>query len=321
MPTRPVLLDCDPGHDDALAIILAAAHPALDLRAISTVAGNQTLPKTTLNARRICTVAGIEDVPIVSGRAAPLRGPALVAEDVHGESGLDGPAFGPPQVPLTSTDGIGYLRDMLRASQAPMTVVATGPLTNIAALLLSAPDVVERIEEIVFMGGSTAEGNTTPYAEFNMIADPEAADIVVHSGVPVTMCGLNVTHQALADDRVCAEIAALNSPLAGICVELLGFFASTYRQLWGFPAPPVHDPVAVARVAEPELVSCELSRVDIELTGSYTRGATVVDRFARTGREPNARVATHLDHERFFAALLDAIRELSTRDPNREDPR
>jgi inosine-uridine nucleoside N-ribohydrolase len=305
----PIILDCDPGHDDALAIMLAAAHPAVRLRAISTAAGNQTLDKTTANARRICDVAGIAGVPIVAGRAHPLRGNGVVAADVHGESGLDGPRFGPPVMPVASTDGIGYLRDLLRAE--PATIVATGPLTNVAALLLAAPDVAERIDRIVFMGGSTGPGNVTPYAEFNIFADAEAADIVVHSGIPVSMCGLNVTHQALADEAVRARIAAIGSPLARVCVELLGFFAGTYRDIWGFAAPPLHDPIAVALVAEPAVVETTRTRLDIELTGTYTRGATVVDLHARTGRPPNAEVAVGLDTARFWDMIVAAIETLS----------
>jgi inosine-uridine nucleoside N-ribohydrolase len=211
MPT--IVLDCDPGHDDALAMMLAAADPAVELLAISTVAGNQTLEKTTLNARRVCDIAGITGVPVVAG----LPGTGIVAADVHGESGIDGPRFGPVRTPLTSTDAVGYLAGLLRSRPEPVTVVATGPLTNVAALLATAPATVERV---VFMGGSTGNGNVTPYAEFNVFADPEAADAVVRSGVPVTMVGLDVTHQALADDDVCARIAAIGSPLATTCVEL-----------------------------------------------------------------------------------------------------
>jgi inosine-uridine nucleoside N-ribohydrolase len=308
----PIILDCDPGHDDALAIMLAAAHPAVDLLVISTVAGNQTLDKTTLNARRVCDIAGIANVPIVAGRANPLRGKRIVAEDVHGESGLDGPRFGPPVTPVASTDGVGYLRDLLRARAEPVTVVATGPLTNIAALLLAAPDVAARVERVVFMGGSTEQGNVTPYAEFNVHADPEAADIVVHSGIPVTMCGLNVTHQALADEVVLGRIAAVGGSLARVCVELLGFFGSTYREIWGFPAPPLHDPVAVALVADPPVVATVRTRVDVELTGAFTRGATVVDLYARTGRPPNVEVAVRLDSSRFWDMVVEAVAILST---------
>ena len=298
-----MVLDCDPGHDDALAIMLAAAHPAVDLLAISTVGGNQTLDKTTLNARRVCDIAGITGVPVVSG----LPGTGIVAADVHGESGLDGPRFGLVSTPLTSADGIGFLVDLLRRQAAPVTVVATGPLTNVAALLSEVPD---RIERVVFMGGSTAEGNITPYAEFNIFADPEAADATVRGGVPVTMIGLNVTHQALADDAVCTRIAAIGTPLADTCVELLRFFGGTYRDIWGFPAPPLHDPVAVANVIDPTIVRTVHTRLDIELDGTFTRGATVVDRYRRTGRPPNAHVAVGIDTGAFWDLMIGAINRL-----------
>lgn len=307
----PIILDCDPGHDDALAIMLAAAHPAVELLAISTVAGNQTLDKTTRNARLICDVAGVGGVPIVSGRADPLRGNRIVAQDVHGVSGLDGPAFGTPVTPVVSADGIGYLRDLLRARAEPVTVVATGPLTNIAAVLLAAPDVASVIDRVVFMGGSTGQGNVTPYAEFNVHADPEAADVVLHSGIPVVMCGLNVTHQALADEVVVKRIAAIGSPLARVCVELLTFFGGTYREIWGFSAPPLHDPVAVALVADAAVVQTVRTRLDIELSGTHTRGATVVDLYARTGRPPNAEVAVGLDTGRFWDMIVESVARLS----------
>jgi purine nucleosidase/pyrimidine-specific ribonucleoside hydrolase len=298
-----VVLDCDPGHDDALAIMLAAAHPAIDLLAISTVGGNQTLDKTTLNARRVCDIAGITGIPVVAG----LPGTGIIAGDVHGESGLDGPRFGPVRTPLTSDDGIGFLADMLRRRSEPVTVIATGPLTNVAALLAEVPDKVARV---VFMGGSTGEGNVTPAAEFNVFADPEAADAVVRSGVPVTMVGLNVTHQALADDAVCGRIAEIGTPLAAICVELLRFFGGTYREIWGFPAPPLHDPVAVAHVIDPSIVLSVHTRLDIELDGRFTRGATAVDRYGRTGRPPNAHVAVGLDAGRFWDLVVGAINRL-----------
>jgi len=247
----PVLLDCDPGHDDAIAIMLAAADPAIDLLGITTVAGNQTLPMTTLNARRVCTAAGITSVPIAAGRAQPLHGRLQVAADIHGETGLDGPAFGEPAVQAETVDAIEFMRRVIMEPGRQVTLIATGPLTNVAALLLAHPEAAGRLREIVVMGGSTERGNVTPYAEFNVYADPEAAGIVFGSGLPVTMCGLNVTHQALATADVLDRIAALGTPLARICVDLLTFFADSYRRVFGFGAPPLHDPVAVARVIDP----------------------------------------------------------------------
>ena len=272
-----VLLDCDPGHDDALAIMLAAASPAIDLLGITTVAGNQTLPKTTLNARRVATVAGITSVPIAAGRAQPLHGRLEPAADIHGETGLDGPAFGEPAVQVEPAGAVEFMRRVILGTDQPVTLVATGLLTNVAALLL---------------------------------AHPEAADIVIRSGLPVTMCGLNVTHQALATGEVLERIAALGTPLARICVELLTFFAGSYRRVFGFDAPPLHDPVAVARVIDPTVVTVTDANVAVELTGIWTRGATVVDLHRVTGRPANARVAVGLDVDRFWDLMVTAIAAL-----------
>jgi inosine-uridine nucleoside N-ribohydrolase len=303
----PVLLDCDPGHDDALAILLAAGSAAIDLLGITTVAGNQTLPKTTLNARRVCTVAGITSVPIAAGRAQPLHGQLRPAADIHGETGLDGPAFGEPTVGVEPAGAVEFLRRVILDADQPVTLVATGPLTNVAALLLAHPEVAGGLREIVVMGGSTERGNVTPYAEFNVHTDPEAADIVVGSGLPVTMCGLNVTHQALATGEVLDRIAALGTPLARVCVDLLIFFAGRYRRVFGFDAPPLHDPVAVARVIDPTVVTTVEANVAVELAGTHTRGATVIDLHEVTGRPPNARVATGLDVDRFWELIMTAI--------------
>jgi inosine-uridine nucleoside N-ribohydrolase len=306
----PVLLDCDPGHDDALAILLAAGSPAIDLLGITTVAGNQTLPKTTLNARRICTAAGITSVPIAAGRAQPLYGQLRPAPGIHGESGLDGPAFGEPAVGVEPVGAVEFLRRVILDADQPVTLVATGPLTNVAALLLAHPDVAGGLREIVVMGGSTERGNVTPYAEFNIQTDPEAAAIVVGSGLPVTLCGLNVTHQALATSAVLDRIAALGTPLARICVDLLTFFADSYRRVFGFDAPPLHDPVAVARVIDPTVVTTVAANVVIELAGIHTRGATVIDLHQVTGRPPDTQVATSLDVDRFWQLIVTAIAAL-----------
>lgn len=303
----PVLLDCDPGHDDAIAILLAAANPAIDLLGITTVAGNQTLAKTTLNARRVCTAAGITSVPIAAGRAGPLHGRLEVGDGIHGESGLDGPSFGEPTVGIEPVGAVEFMRQVITGADQPITLVATGPLTNVAALLLAHPEVTDGLHAISLMGGSTERGNASPYAEFNIWADPEAADIVFGCGLPITMSGLNVTHQALATRDVLDRIAALGTPLAKICVDLLTFFADSYREVFGFEAPPLHDPVAMAWVIDPTLVSTVEANVTIELTGTYTRGATVVDLHKAAGRPPNARVAVGLETGRFWDLIVAAI--------------
>jgi purine nucleosidase/pyrimidine-specific ribonucleoside hydrolase len=310
VPT-PVILDCDPGHDDMVAILLAAANPAIDLLAITTVSGNGSLEAVTRNALLTCTHAGIRDVPVAAGCAGPLLGSARAADDVHGASAMDGAELGEPDVALDPRHAVDLMADVLRGAGAPVTLVPTGPLTNVALLVRRHPELLERIGAVVLMGGAVRGGNRQPLAEFNIWADPEAADIVFTSGLDLTMCPLDVTHQALATEEVLEQLRAIGSPLARTVVALLGFFADRYKQLWGFPAAPVHDPVAVARVIDPALVGCVAANVVIELAGTYTRGATVVDRFGNTGRAPNAQVALELDHAGFWALVVDAVRTLS----------
>ncbi|MGV9775562.1 nucleoside hydrolase [Streptosporangium sp. NPDC003464] len=303
----PVILDCDPGHDDALAILLAVAHPAIDLRAVATVAGNQTVQKTALNARRMLGLAGAAGVPVAAGCDRPLVAPLEIGDYVHGESGLDGPAFGEPDVPLDPRHGVELIHDTLAAAEEPVTIVAIGPLTNIATLLRRHPGDRERIREIVIMGGSTERGNHTPYAEFNVYADPEAAAEVLGSGVPTTWVGLNVSHQALVTSDVLERIGALGTPLARICVELLTFFGSSYHRAWGFPAPPLHDPITVAYLIDPAVLTRVRVGLRIELDGAHTRGATVADLHGRMDWEPNAEVGTVLDKDRFWDLMIGAI--------------
>ncbi|TCO20454.1 purine nucleosidase/pyrimidine-specific ribonucleoside hydrolase [Kribbella steppae] len=304
----PVLLDCDPGHDDAMALLLAVADPAVELLGVTTVAGNQTVEKCTLNARRVLSLAGVSHIPVARGADRPLVRPLRIADDVHGETGLDGPLFeGDPQVPEASTCAHELVVDVLTKHDAPVTIVATGALTNVATLLAARPDLSGRIDQLVWMGGSTERGNVTPYAEANCFVDPEAADQVLRSGVPFTMCGLNVTHQALVTDDVLTAFAGIGTPLASICVEWMTFFASTYKQLWGMTAPPLHDPVAVARVIDPTIVRCVDANVMIETEGTWTAGATVVDLHRYTGRPSNAQVAVELDRTAFWTRLVDAV--------------
>jgi len=302
-----VIIDCDPGHDDALALLLAAGDPRLRLLGVTTVAGNQTLDKTTRNALRILALAGVTDVPVAAGCARPLVGDLTVAEDIHGSSGLDGPDLDGPVAEVAGVHAVELMRRLIMGGDEPVTLIATGPLTNVALLLRGHPEVVPRVRRVVFMGGSTERGNTTPYGEFNIVTDPEAADIVLRSGLPLTMIGLNVTHLALATEEVIAEFLALGTRLGVICAELMTFFASTYRRVFGFEHPPVHDPIAVAAVLDPSIVRTVAAPVAVELTGTHTRGATVVDLHGRTGRTPNAEVAVGLEVDAFWRLLMAAV--------------
>lgn len=307
LPPVPVVLDCDPGHDDALALLLAHAHPRVDLLAVTVGHGNQTVDKCLRNALAVCTLAGITDVPVARGAERPLARPLRIAPDIHGETGLDGPSLPDPTVKEDARDASTLLRDVLAAAAEPVTVVATGALTNLALLLRGHPDLLPRIREVVWMGGSTVRGNITPFAEANAANDPEAADEVLASGVPFTMIGLDVTHQALVTVDVLDRLRALGTPVAQVCVELMTFFARTYGEQFGMPDPPLHDPVAVARVVDPTLVQVVRTNLVIETEGRWTSGATVADLHGYSGRPPNADVALGLDRDRFFDLLVAAV--------------
>lgn len=304
---RPLVLDCDPGHDDAVALLVAGAQGRL--RAVTTVGGNQFVEKCTLNARRVLSMSGL-DVPVAEGASKPLVRPLRIADDVHGESGLDGPEWPEPAVLPEVCGAVELLRGALVESEEPVVVVATGPLTNVATLLLAHPEVKPRIAEISWMGGSTGRGNVTPFAEFNAAVDPEAARIVFDSGLPITMCGLDVTHQALVSDDVVARLRPL--PLGEVLVELMTFFGATYRSVYGFDAPPLHDPVAVARVLDPTLVRTVRANVEVETSGDWTTGATVADLTGHTGRSPNIDVALDLDVPRFWHLVIDGLAAFPT---------
>ena len=306
MPT-PIILDCDPGHDDALAMILASCNPAIDLRGITTVSGNGAIDKVTLNARRVATLAKI-NVPIAEGAGKSILGAFESATDIHGESALDGANLPEPKVPLEAMHAVDLMAKLIKGSEEAMTIVATGPLTNVALFLKMYPELRNRIKEIVFMGGSASRGNRTPYAEFNIWMDPEAADVVLRSGIPTTMCGLDVTHQALVTKEVFARIESLGTPLANTVIGLLKFFAKTYDEVFEMPDPPLHDPVAVALLIDRSVVRSKFTNVQVELNGVLTRGATVVDIFNREGFAPNCTVALDLDAPKFWDLMIDALR-------------
>ena len=307
MPQK-IILDVDPGHDDAMAILLASASPAIDLLAITTVAGNQTLPKTTLNARRVCSRAGIHGVPVAAGCSRPLVREQRIAENIHGESGLDGPTFaGEPDVPLDPRHAVDLIVELLMASDGDVMLVPTGPLTNVGMAIRREPRIVPKIRHISLMGGAWGFGNQTPSAEFNILVDPEAARIVFESGAPITMCGLELTHQAKATPDIIRRFADLHTPLGDFAVEMLRFFASTYKKMHGFDGPPLHDPTAVAWVIDPTIVETQPAHVDIETHAEFSYGRTVVDLHDVLGLPKNVLVATKLDAARFWDLMVGAI--------------
>jgi purine nucleosidase len=308
--TRRIILDCDPGHDDAMAILLARGAQEIELAAITTVAGNHTLALTTLNALRLCTLAGIDSVPVAAGCAAPLVRELVTAPEIHGTTGLEGHVWGEPSVRAVPEHAVDVIIDLVMASPGEITLVPTGPLTNIAVALRKEPRIAERAREVVLMGGAYTRGNMTPAAEFNVFVDPEAAAIVFDAGWPVTMVGLEVTHMALATAGVFSRIEGLRTPVSDAVMGMMRFYQEQQLREGGIAAPPVHDPCAVARVARPELVSCSDARVEVELAGRLTTGMTVTDFRPRNGPF-NAKVGTSLEVDGFWDLFIDALARAS----------
>ena len=305
----PVILDCDPGHDDAIALILALASPELKVLAVTTSAGNQTPDKTLNNALRILTLLGRDDILVAAGAPKPLARELIIADNVHGESGLDGPKLPDPAFAPQAMTGLELMAKCLRESPEPVTLVPTGPLTNIALLLAAHPELKPRIARIVLMGGAAGAGNWTPAAEFNIYVDPEAADMVFKSGIPITMCGLDVTHEAQVMDEDIERVRTITNPVAQCVAGLLDFFMIYHRDpKWGFAGAPLHDPCTIAWLLAPELFHGVECRVDIETSGEHTVGMTVVDRYGLTGKPANALVLLGLDRPGFIDLLVTRLR-------------
>ncbi len=305
----PILLDCDPGHDDAIALLLALASPELELLGVTTVAGNQTLEKTTANALRVLEFVGRGDVPVAAGADRPLARELFVADYVHGESGLDGPALPEPQGEPVAQHAVDFLAERVLGSERPVTLVAVGPLTNVALLLARYPQEAAALERIVIMGGAIAEGNVTPAAEFNIYVDPEAAWRVFGSGLPVTMIGLDVTHKALMTDAHAERLRGSGST-GRLVAELYDFFKEYHRRTYGAAGAPIHDAVAVAQVLSPGIVETLPRHVDVDCESQLCRGRTVVDLWHRTGKEPNADVGVDIDADGFLELLCERIASL-----------
>jgi inosine-uridine nucleoside N-ribohydrolase len=300
-----ILLDCDPGHDDAIALLLALASPELELLGVTTVAGNQTLDKTTANAIRLLEFAGRTEIPVAAGADRPLLREQYVASYVHGETGLDGPDLPPAQSAPLDRHAVDFLADKIRETGGAVTLVPTGPLTNVALLLALHPDA--RPERIVLMGGAIAEGNVTPAAEFNIWADPEAAARVFGSGIDVTMVGLDVTHKALFTS---AHVGRLAGRVGRTVAELLEFYGHFHKEVYGFDGSPIHDAVAVAYVIRDDLVKTEHLNTEIDVESELCRGRTVVDVWRRSGREPNSHVGVDIDADGFLELLIERLNSL-----------
>ncbi|GAA1439161.1 uridine-preferring nucleoside hydrolase UriH [Leifsonia poae] len=306
-----IILDCDPGHDDAIAMLLAHGNPDIELLAVTTVVGNQTLPKVTRNALAVAEIAGITGVPFAAGATRPLVRTIENAPDIHGDSGMDGPVLPEPTLELDHRHAVDLIIDTIMANEPKtVTLVPTGGLTNIALAVRKEPRIAERVKEVVLMGGGYHTGNWSAVAEFNIKIDPEAAHIVFTESWPVVMVGLDLTHQALATPAVVERIAAVDTAPARFVLELLEFFGATYKQSQGFDSPPVHDPCAVAYVIDPTIVRTVKVPIDIELTGTLTLGMTVADFRAPAPDDCTTWAATELDHERFWALVVDALERI-----------
>ncbi|WP_026701781.1 nucleoside hydrolase [Salibacterium aidingense] len=306
---KNIILDCDPGHDDAIAIFLAAGHPALNIKAITTVSGNASIQHTTRNALIIAEMAELTQVPVAQGAEEPLVRKPKTAPHIHGESGLEGPELQEPTKQQESLHAIDLMADLLDHPEEPLTLVPTGPLTNIAWLLKRAPHVKKNIKEIVLMGGGSF-GNWTPAAEFNIYADPEAAHVVFESGLPLTMAGLDLTHQAMAAEKEKEWLRHADTKAASFTAELLDYFTATYKELFGFPGAPIHDACAVAYCIDDRVFSTTHLPVTVETAGTYTTGMTVIDYLQTTGKAPNVNVAGQLNHSMFWTMLTDALERL-----------
>ena len=305
-----IILDCDPGHDDAMAILLAVGNPGIDLIGVTTVGGNQSLDKVTYNARSVLEMAHATDIPVHAGSDRPLIRPLEVAASIHGETGLDGVTLPKPTRPLEQGHAANWIIDTIMGSEpGTITLVPTGPLTNIALAARLEPRIVERVKEVVLMGGGVHVGNWSAVAEFNIKTDPEAARVVFREAWPLTMVGLDLTHQALCTPQVQSRIDAIGTDLSAFASGLMDFFRKSYQNNQDFIDPPVHDPCTVAYLIDPSVMATRRCPLDVEIADGPTLGMTVAD---LRGPEPSAKdchtqVALKLDFDKFWNLIIDAI--------------
>jgi len=311
-PSRPIIIDTDPGQDDAVAILLALASPEFDVLGITVVAGNVPLALTELNTRKICELAGRPEVKVYAGASRPLMKHLVTAEEVHGSSGLDGPALPEPKMPLQSQHAVDYLVQTLMAEPVgSVTLCPLGPLTNIALALIREPAIGPRIKEIVLMGGGFFEGgNVTVAAEFNIFVDPHAAKTVLEAGIPLTMIPLDCTHKALTTSARIERIRAIATPVGTAVAQMLDFFERFDERKYGTDGGPLHDPCVIAYLLAPELFSGRHVNVEVVTDSELTLGMTVIDWWEVSGRRPNATVLRDIDAEGFFDLLTERLAQL-----------
>lgn len=308
MNKRKIILDCDPGHDDAIAILLAAKSPLLDLIGITVVAGNQTLEKTLTNTLNVCQYLNL-DVPVYKGCGQPMiRATQVIAPEIHGESGLDGPIFGPLTKKAETQHAVNYLVDTLLASDGEITVVTTGPTTNLAMAMRLCPDIVPKIHEIVLMGGCYQLGNVTPAAEFNIYVDADAAHVIFTCGRRITMMGLDVTRKVLCLPSVMERMSRVQTNAGRLFIDLMTFFNKTQKQVFGWDGGPLHDPVTIAYLIDPTVVTLKEMYTEIDIRGEQSYGRTNCDYFGNSGKQPNSRVAIDIDVAKFWDIIEAGLR-------------
>ena len=309
---RKIIIDTDPGQDDAVAILLALASPELDVLGITAVAGNVSLKLTEKNARKICELAGKSETKVFSGAIRPMVRPLVTAEEVHGKTGLDGPDLPEPKMPLQKQHAVDFIVETLLAHEpGTVTLCPLGPLTNIALALNRAPEIAGRIREIVLMGGGFFEGgNVTPAAEFNIYVDPHAADVVFRAGIPLVVMPLDVTHKALTTAKRVEAFRSLGNNVGAATAQMLEFFERFDENKYGTDGGPLHDPCVIAYLLEPEIFAGRDCNVTVETQSELTMGMTVIDWWGVTKRPKNARVMRDIDHHRFFALLAERLGRL-----------
>lgn len=308
MKRTKIILDCDPGHDDALALTMAAASDRIELLAVTTSAGNQTPDKTLNNALRMLTLLNATDVPVASGNQRPLMRHLKIADYVHGETGLDGAELPAPSFEPQDCGAVELIAKVLKAQAEPITLVVTGPMTNIALFLRVHPELEDKIKQIVFMGGAAGQGNVMPTTEFNMAVDPEAAKIVINEGIPLVMAGLNVTLKAQIRPDDLEHIKAINNPVAQAIAGQMDFYGEWYGQdKFGLAGTPVHDPCTIAYLLKPEIFETHNAYIDVETQGSLTAGETVVDFTGLMEKDNNAKVLMDLDREQFVEMIIELL--------------
>ena len=310
MDRRKIILDCDPGHDDAVAILLAAREPSLELLGVTVVAGNQTLENTQRNARNVLQWVG-SDVPVYAGCSGPMVRDKVIAGDIHGSTGLDGPVFPPLHKELEPEHAVSFLIRTLLTSQGDITVVTTGPMTNLAMALRLEPRITEKIARIVLMGGSITNGNVTPAAEFNILADAEAASVCFRSGRPITMVGLDVTRKVLCYPEIVQRMGRIGNPASELFVALMDHFCKTQKAIFGWEGGPLHDPVTIASLIDPQLLTLKPMNVQIDIRSTQSYGRTNCDAFGYLRLLPTADVAVDIDVPRFWDIVERGLRRYS----------